>query len=144
MVASMKTAMNLEDRSKTGGPMVFDLNDFYMKQRKESAKNIGQQNEAANNLHDFKGRVKPSSSGIGGDDKNGVADAENQAATDLINVQARASLDFSGKDYRGFIFVIHEDFGLMMLYCTHKRKKGPHFQLPGGHVDEAEFISACT
>lgn len=37
--------------------------------------------------------------------------------------------------------MIHPDHGLMMLECS-KQKKGkpsPHFQLPGGHVDDFEF-----
>lgn len=46
-------------------------------------------------------------------------------------------------DYRGFLFVVHETHGLMLLHCTRKKNKGPHFQLPGGHIDENEFVSAC-
>ena len=26
-----------------------------------------------------------------------------------------------------------------MLHCTRKKKKPPHYQLPGGHVDREEF-----
>jgi 8-oxo-dGTP pyrophosphatase MutT (NUDIX family) len=29
------------------------------------------------------------------------------------------------------------------LHCTRKKKKGPHFQLPGGHIDEFEFFAAA-
>lgn len=42
-------------------------------------------------------------------------------------------------DYRAFIFVIHEQHGMVLLHCTRKPKKGHHFQLPGGHVDDYEF-----
>jgi 8-oxo-dGTP pyrophosphatase MutT (NUDIX family) len=45
-------------------------------------------------------------------------------------------------DYRGFLFVVHENHGLMLLYCTRKKKKGAHWQLPGGHIDQEEFIEA--
>ena len=45
-------------------------------------------------------------------------------------------------DYRGFLFVVHCDFGLLLLHCTRKKHKPPHWQLPGGHVDEAEFVAA--
>ena len=27
----------------------------------------------------------------------------------------------------------------MLLYCSRKKKKGPHYQLPGGHVDSPEW-----
>ena len=27
----------------------------------------------------------------------------------------------------------------LLLYCTRKKKKPPHYQLPSGHVDAAEF-----
>jgi hypothetical protein len=30
----------------------------------------------------------------------------------------------------------------MLLHCPRKKKMGPHFQLPGGHVDEHEFLAA--
>jgi len=50
--------------------------------------------------------------------------------------------DYKLVDYRGFIFVVHEIYGLLLLYCTRKPKKGPHYQLPGGHVDGYEFEAA--
>jgi hypothetical protein len=30
----------------------------------------------------------------------------------------------------------------MMLHCTRKNKKPPHYQLAGGHIDEFEFLAA--
>jgi 8-oxo-dGTP pyrophosphatase MutT (NUDIX family) len=51
-------------------------------------------------------------------------------------------VDYKSEDYRGFIFVVHEHHGLMLLRCTRKKSKPPHWQLPGGHVDEEEFIKA--
>jgi hypothetical protein len=50
--------------------------------------------------------------------------------------------DYKNVDYRGFIFVVHEQHGLLLLHCTRKPKKGPHYQLPGGHVDNVEFEDA--
>lgn len=49
---------------------------------------------------------------------------------------------YNNKNYRAFCFVIHKDAGILLLQCTRKNEKGPHFQIPGGHVDEAEFIAA--
>jgi hypothetical protein len=51
-------------------------------------------------------------------------------------------VDYATKDYRGFIFVMHETLGLMLLHCTRKKSKGPHWQLPGGHIDDHEFLQA--
>jgi len=51
-------------------------------------------------------------------------------------------VDYKTQDYRGFIFVVHEEHGMVLLKCTRKKSKGPHFQVPGGHVDEPEFLEA--
>jgi hypothetical protein len=50
----------------------------------------------------------------------------------------------SRPDYRGFLFVTHETHGFMLLRCTRKKSKPPHWQLPGGHVDDEEFVKAGT
>lgn len=52
-------------------------------------------------------------------------------------------VDYKTQDYRGFIFVVHEEHGMVLLKCTRKKSKGPHFQVPGGHVDEPEFLEAA-
>jgi len=56
---------------------------------------------------------------------------------------AKVGVDYKSVDYRGFVFVVHKSYGLMLLHCTRKKKKGPHFQLPGGHIDEPEFFAAA-
>lgn len=48
-----------------------------------------------------------------------------------------------GVDYRAFLIAVHEKHGLLLLHCTRKKSKGPHWQLPGGHVDDFEFKEAC-
>ena len=50
---------------------------------------------------------------------------------------------FANSDFRAFVFVTHEKFGMLLLHCTKKKNKGPHFQLPGGHIDPSEFVAAC-
>ncbi len=47
--------------------------------------------------------------------------------------------DYSNDDYRAFLFAQHPVHGLLLLYCSRKKKKSPHFQAPGGHVDNADF-----
>ena len=51
-------------------------------------------------------------------------------------------VDYANMDWRGFLFVVHEAHGLMLLHCTRKPQKGPHWQLPGGHIDEKDFVQA--
>ena len=51
--------------------------------------------------------------------------------------------DYKNIDYRGFAFVIHNVHGMLLLHCTRKPKKGPHYQLPGGHIDDFEFEYAA-
>eukprot|EP00804_Cyclotella_cryptica_P013864 CCRYP_002399-RA/>CCRYP_002399-RA protein AED:0.03 eAED:0.03 QI:115/1/0.66/1/1/0.66/3/2580/133 len=45
-------------------------------------------------------------------------------------------------DYKAFIVPIHPNHGILLLYCTRKKSKGPHHQLPGGHVDKEDFDRA--
>jgi 8-oxo-dGTP pyrophosphatase MutT (NUDIX family) len=47
--------------------------------------------------------------------------------------------DYTKDDYRAFLFAQHPVHGLLLLYCSRKKKKSPHFQAPGGHVDNADF-----
>ena len=145
----MKTAMNLEDPNKSSA-VVFDLNNFYMKQRSESVKNMQKKGEAAQYLHSYKGSTSSAEVAVTGDAEKQKPHQDAAAyfssiaaSSEPAVVTVKRTYDFSGTDYRAFVFMIHEDFGIMLLHCTRKRKKGPHFQLPGGHVDETEFIAAC-
>jgi hypothetical protein len=69
---------------------------------------------------------------------------------DLVGSKYKNDNDFNENnvnvddDYRGFIFVLHEEYGLMLLLSTRKEAKGPHFQTPGGHVEDYELIEAGT
>ena len=88
-------------------------------------------------------------------DENNAADPDDNAACDHNETEDRQSnndnnsnavaLDWyksSRIDYRGFIFVIHVKYGLLMLHCTRKKSKPPHYQCPGGHIDNIEFENA--
>lgn len=48
------------------------------------------------------------------------------------------------EDYRGFILVHHAEYGLLLLRCTRKTRKPPHWQLPGGHIDDHEFAATAA
>lgn len=52
--------------------------------------------------------------------------------------------DYTADDYRAFLFAQHPIHGLLLLYCSRKKNKPPHFQAPGGHVDKEDFDEALT
>jgi len=114
-----------------------------MKQRSESVKDIQKKGEAAEILHGFGCRgVSPTPLDTPvsqNETRKEVAESVDEDATK----EETTDFDYKQADYRAFMFCIHEDFGIVLLHCTRKRKKGHHFQLPGGHVDVAEFISAA-
>lgn len=47
--------------------------------------------------------------------------------------------DYVKGDYKAFVFATHPTYGMLLLYCTRKKTKPPHFQAPGGHVDREDF-----
>ncbi len=167
IVASMKNTLDSENNksSSSSAGLVFDLNDFYMKQRSEGMKSYQQKEEATKYLHRRGASATtnpppPSTTttttqptqDVDNNNNKGVVVLPQGAEVYFRSVAEAAgtevlventTFNFSKTDYRAFLFVFHEDFGLLLLHCTRKRKKGPHFQIPGGHVDEAEFIAAC-
>ena len=52
--------------------------------------------------------------------------------------------EFLKDDYRAFIFAMHPLYGILLLRCTRKKNKGPHFQAPGGHIDKEDFERAVS
>lgn len=56
-----------------------------------------------------------------------------------LTFNSQNRLDFSTRDYRAFCLLIHRKHGALLLHCTRKKKKPPHYQLPGGHIDNCEF-----
>ena len=49
-----------------------------------------------------------------------------------------------GDDYRAFVFCLHDRHGALLLHCTRKAHKPPHFQIPGGHLDGGEEGHVCA
>ena len=56
-----------------------------------------------------------------------------------LTFDSQTHIDVSKKDYRAFCLLIHRKQGAVLLHCTRKKRKPPHYQLPGGHVDGYEF-----
>lgn len=56
----------------------------------------------------------------------------------------RSYEEYIKDDYKAFIFAIHPEHGMLLLHCTRKKKKPPHFQVPGGHVDAEDFEHASS
>jgi 8-oxo-dGTP pyrophosphatase MutT (NUDIX family) len=57
--------------------------------------------------------------------------------------KSKVLVDYKANDFRGFIFVVHSSYGLLLLQCTRKKNKPLHWQLPGGHIDDPEFEEAA-
>jgi len=57
---------------------------------------------------------------------------------------AVSSQNNTENDYRAFLFATHPTYGMLLLHCTRKKKKPPHFQAPGGHVDKEDFEDAIA
>jgi 8-oxo-dGTP pyrophosphatase MutT (NUDIX family) len=57
--------------------------------------------------------------------------------------KSKVLVDYKANDFRGFIFVVHSSYGLLLLQCTRKKNKPLHWQLPGGHIDDPEFVEAA-
>lgn len=61
-----------------------------------------------------------------------------------LSFDSQVRIDFSKNDYRAFCLLIHKELGAVLLHCTRKKRKPPHYQLPGGHVDGYEFKQVTT
>lgn len=159
------------EAKKGTNDVVFDLNDFYMRQRANVEGDKKKRKEADKILHQYRQADEPKSSPIttkgavstaaAGPDPSVLNAADRAAAAAYLNSKAfngkapemesfgdaddssRSVLtEFSNADYRAFVFVIHQKYGMVLLHCTKKPSKGPHFQLPGGHIDQNEFVAA--
>jgi 8-oxo-dGTP pyrophosphatase MutT (NUDIX family) len=53
-------------------------------------------------------------------------------------------IDYQATNYRAFVFVLHDEHGILLLRCTRKKNKPDHWQIPGGRIDEHEFLRAGT
>lgn len=58
----------------------------------------------------------------------------------MSNRSAAKALHDKRTDLRAFIIARHPEHGILLLRAN-KKKKGVHFQLPGGHVDEDELAN---
>jgi hypothetical protein len=79
---------------------------------------------------------------------NRIKYSSSAASADSIAAQPNSSssgimtAEFLKDDYRAFIFATHPLYGILLLRCTRKKNKGPHFQAPGGHIDKEDFERA--
>ena len=83
---------------------------------------------------------------------NGMKYDKSPSFTEIITTQQHykntnismsdLNVDYTTEDYRAFLFAQHPIHGLLLLYCSRKKNKSPHFQAPGGHVDKEDFDEA--
>ena len=73
-----------------------------------------------------------------------AASAGNVAPQPPSSSSGNMAEEFLKDDYRAFIFATHPLYGILLLRCTRKKNKGPHFQAPGGHIDKEDFEDAVS
>lgn len=56
-----------------------------------------------------------------------------------LEFDSQARFDYSKRDYKAFCLLLHRKHGGLLLHCTRKKTKPPHYQLPGGHIDHGDF-----
>lgn len=139
--ASATSSPNMPKRPE----VVVSLEEFHLLQRSRMVAEQLQKEQVLNFIHKS-GRLEPASPLQ--QRKPSLEPATTTAASVSSSPAVDAStatdvlVDYKSKDYRGFIFVVHPEWGLLLLHCTRKKQKVPHYQLPGGHVDEEEFQAA--
>jgi hypothetical protein len=57
-------------------------------------------------------------------DQTGSATTETSVDEDQARITAtgKVLVDYKQFDYRGFVFCLHDDYGLMLLHCTRKKR----------------------
>jgi len=60
------------------------------------------------------------------------------------SIMAASYQDYMKEEYRAFLFATHPTHGMLLLHCSQKKNKPPHFQTPGGHVDKEDFDDAIA
>jgi 8-oxo-dGTP pyrophosphatase MutT (NUDIX family) len=76
---------------------------------------------------------------------NGIVSPSPASTEEAVKTpkKSKVLIDYKANDFRGFIFVVHSSYGLLLLQCTRKKNKPLHWQLPGGHIDDPEFEEAA-
>lgn len=139
--------------------LVFDINEFYKEQRRKNYMDRKKKTEASDYMHRYSRSINdqfsPRNFYLDNLDNSSVSASisarisnarkfEDEASVRSVDDRLYSMTDFFvNKNYRSFVFATHEKHGILLLHCTRKKKKGPHFQVPGGHIDESEFVSAC-
>lgn len=139
VVSRIRSSLN----AGTGKGVVNNMNEFYKKQRAKSYIEKKKKIETATYLHTIKyksSRKIPVNSlgGAVGKDKKELVSMEKRNA--MITA---ATNFFVNAYYMVFIFATHPLHGLMLFRCYNKKKSGYSYQIPGGHIDATEFVSAA-
>jgi len=84
----------------------------------------------------------PTRPGIRYDHSSSVVAHQNYTGDSIITydqsssstmTMAVSSQDNTENDYRAFLFATHPTYGMLLLHCTRKEEKPPHFQAPGSN-----------
>jgi len=118
-------------------PVVRSMAEFYEIQKKRRLSDERKKAFAMKEYHEYngKGEVRLLSRNDLPVPRSEVCKTASRDPTIRVN--------YFGSDYRGFAFVVHNEHGLLLLFCSRKKNKSPHYQLAGGHIDGPEFLEAA-
>ena len=125
------------------------LSEFYNIPKDQRLKETMTQRKAADMNHSYSGlstNIDPKIASSSSADELLKMSRENSVVkpqTDEVELMDIIPADFKKSDCCGFVFVVHEHCGLLLRHCIQKKKKGPHCQIPGGHMDKPEFLMAA-
>ncbi|ETO28729.1 hypothetical protein RFI_08394, partial [Reticulomyxa filosa] len=74
-----------------------------------------------------------------GCEKKKHTNTQTHTHNDICVANTEAHSNDERSDFRAFVIVTHEQYGYLLLKCESKAGKGPHYQLPGGHIDKEEI-----
>jgi len=132
---------SIDSRNRNSKFVVKSLADFHKSQRVNQQGEVKKSQEAAQNLHSFRGSNEMLANEIRR--RQQMFKAKKSSSFILSSTSYNEYYRNTGdEEYRGFVFPVHKEHGMLLLHSTRKRKKGPHFQLPGGRLDEPEFATA--
>lgn len=130
--------------ANAGNQVVFNINDFYKEQRKKTKVDRKKKHEAFKDMNTYKQSFFDHSivSARLSNAKKYEEEVVQKAEYAKLEKLKSMTNFFVNSSYKAFVFATHPKHGMLLLFCTKKKIKGDHFQLPGGGINESEFQHA--
>jgi len=144
--AKLKKLGSKSPTAKIANQVVFNINDFYREQRKKAKFERKKKDETFKEMNTF--RESFSNHSIVSARLSDAKKYEEEVTqkNELAKIEKLKSMTkfFVNSSYKAFVFATHPNYGMILLFCTKKKIKGDHFQLPGGSINESEFKNASA